>query len=102
MAYKTKAEKRAFRAGLLRGLFRKKKGASKKSSGGARKKSKPKCSSNGSRSKTRSPGKNPFGMTYAQMLKEKELEKLDLLGDFDYDRRGRIKGSYIDGRFEPD
>ena len=38
MAFKSKAEKIAFRIGLLRGLFRKKKGASKKSSGGARKK----------------------------------------------------------------
>ena len=38
MAFKTKAEKKAFRIGLLRGLVRKKKGASKKASGGSRKK----------------------------------------------------------------
>ena len=38
MAFKTKSEKKAFRIGLLRGLFRKKKGARKKVSGGKRNK----------------------------------------------------------------
>ena len=46
---------------------------------------------------------NPFGMTYRQLIREEELRKRDLLGEFDYDSRGHIKGSYTpDGFFEPD
>ena len=105
MAYKTKAEKRAYKTGLLNGLKRKKKKSAK----------------NNSRSK-RAPGRasrhkmvkrrmgqaarkdnNPFGMSYMQLIREEEQRKRDLFGDFDYDNRGRIKGSYTpDGFFEPD
>lgn len=101
MAYKTKREKRAYRTGLLNGLFRKKKKP--------RKVKKTKSTRRASRHKTikRRIGQgarndNPFGMSYQQMIREEEQRKRDLFGDFDYDSRGRIKGSYIDGRFEPD
>ena len=87
MAYKTKKEKQAYRRGLLTGLARLKRRPKKV----AKKRSRPNARN------------NPFGMTYAQMLREDAQRKRDLLGDFEYDSRGRIKGSYTpDGRFEPD
>lgn len=94
MAYKTRNEKRAWRAGLFAGLKKRKKQGKKKSTYNPhRRKAKPKARSSS----------NPFGMTYMQMLREEELRKRDLLGDFDYDSRGRIKGHYtVDGKFEPD
>ena len=94
MAYKTKREKQAYRTGLFAGLKKLKKKSKKKSTYNLhRRKTKPKSRSSS----------NPFGMTYMQMLREEEQRKRDLLGDFDYDSRGRIKGSYTpDGFFEPD
>ena len=90
MAYKTKAEKRAYKTGLLNGLKRSKKPVGKN---GCRRRS---------NERTARPN-NPFGMSYEQMLREETQKKIDLLGDFDYDSRGRIKGSYTpDGFFEPD
>ena len=87
MAYKTKKEKQAYRHGLLTGLARLKKRHKKVS----KKRSRP------------SARNNPFGMTYEQMLREDAQRKREFLGDFEYDSRGRIKGSYTpDGRFEPD
>ena len=77
MAYKTKAEKRAFRTGLLRGLFRKKKGASKKSSGGARKKPSGKYKSNYKKKPYKTP---PPGA---------------------YTSRGRINENLVDGLSGP-
>lgn len=101
MAYKTKREKLAYKTGLLNGLKRSKKKA--------RRIKKAKSTRRASRHKTikRRIGQaarndNPFGMSYQQMIREEEQRKRDLFGDFDYDSRGRIKGSYIDGRFEPD
>ena len=113
MAYKTKSEKRAYRTGLLNGLKRFKKKVknklSKKNSTAKVYKKKKNLSRGASRHKyvkrrigggARSD--NPFGMTYRQLIREKEQQYRDLFGDFDYDSRGNIKGSYIDGRFEPD
>ena len=114
MAYKTKPEKRAYRTGLLNGLKRLKKKrsknkANKKNTNVKVYKKKKNLSRRASRHKyvkrrigggARSD--NPFGMTYRQLIREKEQQYRDLFGDFDYDSRGNIKGSYIDGRFEPD
>lgn len=87
MAYKTKKEKQAYRHGLLTGLKRAKKRPKKVTKKRSRLNAK----------------NNPFGMTYAQMLREDAQRKREFLGDFEYDSRGRIKGSYTpDGRFEPD
>ena len=87
MAFKTKREKYAFVKGIKKGM----KGGKPY---GKRKPKKKPC--------TRST--NPFGMTYHQMLREREHEKRSLMGDgFERDSRGRIKGSYtVDGFFEPD
>ena len=102
MAYFTKREKQAYRTGLLNGLKRNKnktKNLTKHTSGKRASKHKVIPRRIGS-AKYRN---NPFGMTYNQLVREKEFEKIDLLGDFEYDSRGRIKGSYTpDGRFEPD
>ena len=88
MAYKTKREKQAYKRGLLNGLKRR---AKKKVS--TAKKKRPRSGKQN----------NPFGMTYHQMLREDAMRKRDLLGDFDLDSRGRIKGAYTpDGLFEPD
>ncbi|MBQ8720474.1 MAG: hypothetical protein IJY65_05520 [Clostridia bacterium] len=122
MAYKTKFEKQAYRTGLLNGLKRKIKKRKDSADQKAWRKNMLVWEKNGkpynppkssmkraSRHKVvkRRLGQaarsdNPFGMTYAQMLREEELRKRDFLGDFDYDSRGRIKGTYIDGKFEPD
>ena len=77
MAYKTRNEKRAWRAGLFAGLKKcKKKNKNTSTHNPKRRKIKSKaCSS------------NPFGMTYMQMLKEEEMRKRDLMGDFDYDKK---------------
>lgn len=91
MAYKTKAEKRAYKTGLLNGLKRSKKKPGSKQRRNARK-----------------PRKyNPLAyrpdMSHDElMFAEHARQQMDLLG-FDYDSRGRIKGSYTpDGFFEPD
>ena len=114
MAYKTKPEKRAYRTGLLNGLRRLKKKrsknkSSKKNTTAKIYKKKKNLSRRASRHKFvkrriggRARNDNPFGMTYMQFIREKEQQYRDLFGDFDYDSRGHIKGSYIDGRFEPD
>ena len=70
MAYKTKAEKRAYKTGLLNGLKRSKKPVGKNS---RRRRSK----------EQRGRSDNPFGMSYEQMLHEETQKKIDLLGDFD-------------------
>ena len=106
MAYKTKSEKRAYRTGLLNGLKRKKKKSSAPKKAVRKKRTSSKRASRHKMVKRRLGGaarnNNPFGMTYEQMIREEEMRKRDLLGDFEYDSRGRIKGSYIDGKFEPD
>lgn len=94
MAFKTKQEKQAFRSGLLAGLKKAKRNRRKK----------PYNRQKAKRGQARKRASdNPFGMTYMQLIREYEQRKRDLFGDFDYDSRGRIKGSYtIDGKFEPD
>ena len=92
MAYKTKAEKRAYKSGLLNGLKRSKKKPGSKQRRNARK-----------------PRKyNPLeyrpDMSHDElMFAEHARQQIDLLGGFEYDSRGRIKGSYTpDGFFEPE
>ena len=92
MAFGSKKEKYAYVKGIKKGMrggkpwSKKKKPRKKKSRSG------------------KSTSSNPFGMSYYQMLRESEAQKRSLMGDdFEYDSRGRIKGSYtVDGFFEPD
>ena len=99
MGYKTKREKQAYKTGLLNGLKRKQR--KKTNKGNVVHKSAK--SKNNKRRSSDTVRNNPFGMSYGQMLREDEHRKRDLIGDFDYDSRGRIKGSYTaDGFFEPD
>lgn len=101
MAYKTKREKQAYKTGLLNGLKRKK--DLKRSSTFPGRTGKSPYLKKTTQGKSSSRKNNPFGMSYGQMLREDEQRKREFLGDFDYDSRGRIKGSYTpDGRFEPD
>ena len=124
MAYKTQKEKRAYKTGLFTGLKRRKKKKVKDSADQKNwrknmlvweKDGKPYNPSKPQRKRVfghkyvkRRNGQaarndNPFGMTYMQLIREEEQRKRDLFGDFDYDSRGRIKGSYtVDGKFEPD
>ena len=95
MAFKTKAEKYAYVKGIKKGRRGGKPYGKKKKTAKRSRSSRPgKSSSN-----------NPFGMTYYQMLRERELQQRELFAgdDFERDSRGRIKGSYtVDGFFEPD
>lgn len=124
MAYKTLKEKRAYKTGLFTGLKRRKKKKPKDSSDQKawrknmlvwEKNGKPYNPSKSSKKQAprhkyvkhrvgqAANNDNPFGMTYMQMIREEEQRKRDLLGDFDYDSRGHIKGAYtVDGKFEPD
>ena len=53
--------------------------------------------------KGRVNGYNPkYPHKKPDMFIERKMMQNELFGDFDYDSKGRIKGSYIDGRFEPD
>ena len=77
MAFKTKSEKKAFRIGLLRGLFRKKKGRKEKTNGGTRKKPSGKYKSNYKKKPYKTP---PSGA---------------------YTSRGRINENRVDGLSGP-
>ena len=102
MAYKTKREKQAYKTGLLNGLKRcKKKTKNVKSQTTSKHASRHKIFKRRIDSATER-SINPFGMSYRQMIREEEQRKRDLFGDFEYDSKGRIKGTYIDGKFEPD
>ena len=124
MAFKTKREKNAFKIGLFAGI---KKGRKRKRrkvvdtpdqkawrknmlvwDNGSSYSIEPRKKSSKKRKTKRGTARgrasdNPFGMTYMQLIREDEQRKRDLFGDFDYDSRGKIKGSYtVDGKFEPD
>ena len=87
MAFKTKREKYAYVKGIKKDM-----------NGG-----KPYGKKKPQKKKARNRSGNPFGMSYHQMLREGAAQKRDLMGDFEYDSRGRIKGRYtVDGKFEPD
>ena len=98
MAFKSKREKYAYVKGIKKGMnggkpYGRKKAQSKGSKTTNKKRA----------TKGKSTSDNPFGMTYHQMLRERKAQQIDMMGDFDYDSRGRIKGHYtVDGKFEPD
>ena len=123
MAFKTKREQTAFKIGLFAGIKKGKKRKKRKVVDTPDQKAwrknmlvwdnlssysiQPRKKSSKKRKTTRGKARgrasdNPFGMTYMQLIREEEQRKRDLFGDFDYDSRGRIKGSYtVDGKFEP-
>ena len=102
MAFKTKAEKRAWRKGLLTGLRRKKKSASQKKKRAPYKKNKAKESNTSKLYSTPSPG----AYTLKGRINENRVDGLSgpviFWEGFEFDERGRMKGEWIDGKFIPD
>lgn len=100
MAYKSRGEKKAYRAGLLTGLRRKKRTTGRRR---LSKRSHSRILPFTTDKRGRINGYNPkYPHKEPDMFIEHAMMQNELFGDFDYDSKGRIKGSYIDGRFEPD
>lgn len=99
MAYKTKPEKRAYRTGLLNGLKRLKKKMSKNKDN--KKNTNVKVYKK-KKNLSRRASRHKYVKRRIGGGARNKTPVYDYSTFFDFDERGRIKGSYIDGRFEPD
>ena len=92
--FKTKREKHAYVQGIKKG-----------NKGGKPwgKHNSKKCNSRSSNKKIRGGAYNSFGRVHENRVDDRHGSVVFIEDDFDFDSRGRIKGSYTpNGKFEPD
>lgn len=93
MSFKTRNEKRAYRSGIFKGLFQRRRKKNR-----TRRVRSVRVYRNRNESKKRASRHKIVKRRIGSAVQRKKPP----YDDFDYDSRGRIKGSWIDGRFEPD